>query len=333
MTICSQCVLDEKYPGIKFNEEGVCNYCTGEKKRAVSDDKRSEFELKFKDLIATHRDKGPYDAIVAYSGGKDSTYTMHLLKEKYDLNILAFTVDNWFFSDRAHTNIKNVIKAMGVDHINFRPKFNDYLDIIKASANNDMYSLKAMQRSSAICTSCISLVRYLSFQMAIEKSIPFVIFGMSPGQAPIATSVVKTNSKMIRQSQKSILESLKKYTGDIASRYFLSEEHFKQEEKFPYSINPLAFYDYNEENIYEIIKQYNWEKPKDTDANSSNCLLNAYANKKHYERYKINPYAYEVAGLVRNGAISRAEGLKRLGEDNSGSSVLISVEEIIDNRK
>jgi len=332
MKICTHCVLDENYPGIKFNENGVCNFCAAETKRSdVSDNKRNEYEKKFKDLIGTHRNKGSYDAIVAYSGGKDSTYTMHLLKEKFDLNILAFTLDNWFFSDRAHTNIKNVIKAMGVDHINFRPRFNDYLEIIKASANNDMYSLKAMQRSSAICTSCISLVRYLSFQTAIEKSIPFVIFGMSPGQAPLATSVVKTNPKMIKQSQRSIYESLKEYAGDISARYFLSEEHFKQEDKFPYSINPLAFYDYNEDDIYEIIKQYDWEKPKDTDANSSNCLLNAYANKKHYQRYKINPYAYEVAGLVRNGAISRVEGLRRLGEDNSGSKILISIEDIINN--
>ncbi len=330
MKICTRCVLDENYPGIKFDQKGVCNFCTLGKKQSVVDEKRREFELKFEALIDEHRNRGSYDALVAYSGGKDSTYTMHLLKEKYDLKMLAFSFDNWFFSERAHTNIKNVVKSMGVDHVTMRPKFNDYLDIVKASANNDIYSAKAMQRSSAVCTSCISLVRYLSLQMAIEKSIPMVIFGMSPGQAPLATSIVKTNPKMVRQSQKSICESLSKYTGDVTARYFLSEEHFKQEDKFPFNVNPLAFHEYVEEDIYACIKQYGWARPKDTDANSSNCLLNAYANQKHYERYKINPYAYEVAGLVRSGAIPRAEGLERLGEVNAGGRVLISVKEIVD---
>jgi hypothetical protein len=203
---------------------------------------------------------------------------------------------------------------MEVDHINLRPNYKTYKGIINTSANADLYSAKAMQRSSAICTSCISLVRYVCFQIAIEKNIPFVVFGMSPGQAPLATSVVKTNSEMMQQSQKTIYDALHQRLGNAISPYFLSEKHFSQKDSFPYSINPLAFNDYNEEHILELIQDFGWRKPDDTDANSTNCLLNAYANKVHEERYGINPYAYEIAGLVRSGAISREEGLIRLKE-------------------
>ena len=314
MHICNKCVLDENFPGIKFNDDGVCNYCLMDKPLHVQEEKKQTFLTKFEDLINEHKGKGLYDALVAYSGGKDSTYTLYLLKEKYKLNVLALTFDNWFFSERAHTNIKNVVRAMAVDHITLRPNYKTYKAIINASANNDLYPPKAMQRASAICTSCISLVRFLSFQTAIDKSIPFIIFGMSPGQAPLATSIVKTNPQMIKQSQEATYMALHKNLGDAVKPYFLSENHFSQAERFPYSINPLAFNEYNEDKIIALIQQFEWRKPSDTDANSSNCLLNAYANEVHIKRYRINPYAYEIAGLVRTGAMNRDEGLQRLKE-------------------
>lgn len=314
MRICKKCVLNENFPGVRFDDDGVCNYCRMEKSPSSQEEKVQEFEAKFQDLIGTHKGQGNYDALVAYSGGKDSTYTLHLLKEKYGLSVLALTLDNWFFSDRAQENISNVVKAMGVDHINLRPNFQTYRKIVNASAHNDLYSAKAMQRASAICTSCISLVRFICFQTAIEKAIPFVVFGMSPGQAPLATSVVQTNPVMMRQSQTATYNALHAHIGDCIKPYFLNENHFSQTDRFPYSINPLAFNRYNEADILELIQQYNWRKPQDTDANSTNCLLNAYANKVHAQRYEVNPYAYEIAGLVRNGAITREEGLERLKE-------------------
>jgi len=319
MQICSKCVLDENFTGIKFDEQGICNYCRTEKPLPKQLEKKEEFEQKFLTLINEHKGKGLYDAVVAYSGGKDSTYTLYLLKEKYGLNVLALTFDNWFFSERAHINIKNFVRAMGVDHINIRPNFQTYKSVINASANNDLYSVKAMQRASSICTSCISLVRFICFQTAIDKSIPFVVFGMSPGQAPLVTSIVKTNALMMRQSQESTYKALHEHVGDAINAYFLTENHFGHNERFPYSINPLAFNEYNEEKIIELIQRFNWKKPEDTDANSSNCLLNAYANQMHIDRYHINPYAYEIAGLVRTGAMDREEGLIRLREKTDES--------------
>jgi len=323
MQICTKCVLDENFPGIKFDDEGVCNYCRTEKPLPKQQELKADYDNKFRALIEEHKGKGVYDALVAYSGGKDSTYTLHLLKEKYGLRVLALTFDNWFFSERAHTNIKHVVRSMGIDHINIRPAFKTYKAVINTSANNDLYSAKALQRASAICTSCISIVRFLSFQTAIDKSIPFVVFGMSPGQAPLATSIVKTNARMMRQSQEATYNALHQHVGDAIKPYFLSEAHFALEDRFPHSINPLAFNDYDEEAIIELIHQkYDWDKPDDTDPNSSNCLLNAYANEVHIQRYKINPYAYEIAGMVRNGVMDREEGLRRLKEKSSEQRII-----------
>jgi hypothetical protein len=42
--------------------------------------------------------------------------------------------------------------------------------------------------------------------------------------------------------------------------------------------------------------------------------MNAFANQIHQDQFGFHPYAFEMAGLVRMGVLSREEGLKRLNE-------------------
>jgi hypothetical protein len=46
----------------------------------------------------------------------------------------------------------------------------------------------------------------------------------------------------------------------------------------------------------------------------SSCLLNAFANQVHIERWGFHPYAWEIAGIVRSGGLSREEGLAKVSE-------------------
>jgi len=314
MQTCTKCVLNERFIGIRFDDEGICNFCRSAKSLEQQRSIRSKYEAKFQKLIEQNKNKGSYDCLVAYSGGKDSTYTLHLLKERYDLRLLAYSFDNWFQSDRARRNIRAVMGNMNVDHITVMPGFESIKKIVLGSMSEDMYSAKAMARASNICTSCISIVRSIGFRLAIEQEIPFLIFGMSPGQAPMATAVVKTNPQMLRTMQETLLRPLFDRLGDVIKPFFLEQRHFDKADYFPYSINPLAFVDYDEDVIYETADKYGWKKPDDTDANSTNCLLNALANQVHIDQVGVNPYAYEIAELVRAGCMTREQGLARLAE-------------------
>jgi tRNA(Ile)-lysidine synthase TilS/MesJ len=314
MQTCKKCVLNERFIGIRFDDDGICNFCHSAKSPQQQRTIKDKYEAKFRQLIEQNKGKGSYDCLVAYSGGKDSTYTLYLLQQHYSLRPLAYSFDNWFQSERAKRNIRAVLGNINVDHLTVTPNFESMKKIVLASMSPDMYSAKAMARASSICTSCISLVRFIGFRLAIEQEIPFLIFGMSPGQAPIATAVVKTNPQMLRTMQDMLLRPLSNKLGDIITPFFLEQRHFDKAEHFPYSINPLAFADYDEQLIYETAARYGWKKPDDTDANSTNCLLNALANQVHLEQFGVNPYAYEIAELVRSGCITREDGLARLAE-------------------
>lgn len=314
MQTCKKCVLNERFIGIRFDQEGICNFCRSAKSLDQQREIRGKYEAKFQKLIEQYKGKGSYDCLVAYSGGKDSTYTLHLLQERYDLRLLAYSFDNWFQSDRARSNIRAVMSNINVDHLTVMPSFESVKKIVLASMSEDMYSAKARARASNICTSCISIVRSIGFRLAIEQEIPFLIFGMSPGQAPMATAVVKTNPQMLRTMQETLLRPLSDRLGDIIKPFFLEQRHFDKADNFPYSINPLAFVDYDEDVIYKTADKYGWKKPDDTDANSTNCLLNALANQVHLDQVGVNPYAYEIAELVRAGCMTREQGLARLAE-------------------
>ena len=55
--------------------------------------------------------------------------------------------------------------------------------------------------------------------------------------------------------------------------------------------------------------------------NSTNCLLNSYANFIHIRDYGYNPYSLEIASLVREGFLSREEGVKKLSESGEDSII------------
>jgi tRNA(Ile)-lysidine synthase TilS/MesJ len=314
MKNCSRCVLPETFPTIQFDEEGVCNYCRSFKGGQPQEEIRKRYREKFEKLSDGNRGQGDYDALMAYSGGKDSTYTLDIFKNYFNLRVLALTFDHGFVSPYAIRNMKMLTDRLGIDHVIIKPNFNILKKIFTASINGNLYSKKTLERASTICTSCMSLVKFIALKMAIEKKIPFIGYGWSPGQAPVQSSVLKTSPAFIKASQKAILDPLYEKVGDGIMAYFLPSEYFEKSDRFPYNIHPLAFMDYEEEKIYRRIKELGWEPPADTDPNSTNCLLNAFANRVHQEQHGFHPYAFEIAGLVRMGVLSREEGLKRLNE-------------------
>src|SRR4030042_6525624 len=254
MRVCSICVLPETFPTIEFDHQGVCNYCRSFKGEEHQRELKKEYRERFLTLMKDHRGNGSYDVLMAYSGGKDSTYTLDVFKNHFGLRVLALTFDNGFVSPYAMKNMRTVVERLGIDHLIFKPDFEIMSRVFNISINGNLYSRKTLERASTICTSCMSFVKFISLKMALEKEIPFIGYGWSPGQAPVQTVVMKTSASFIQATQKAIYEPLYKKIGDGIKGYFLESRHFKLSDKFPYNVHPLAFLDYEEENIYRRIK-------------------------------------------------------------------------------
>ena len=154
LRICSNCVLPETFPGIKFDDRGVCNHCLQEEAALKkASETKAEYQKRFDELIRRIRGKAPsYDAIMAYSGGKDSSYTLKLLKERYQLRIVALTFDNHFLSPVSLENIRKVTNLLEIDHIRFTLPWPLMKSIFALTAREDIFPPPTLLRASSICT-------------------------------------------------------------------------------------------------------------------------------------------------------------------------------------
>lgn len=110
---CTKCILPSTFPYIKFDEKGVCNYCNNYKKKNQA---RPLDELRA--LVDPYRSKdGTPDCLVPFSGGRDSMYVMHVIKEELNLNPIAFTYDWGMVTDLARRNIARICGELGVENI------------------------------------------------------------------------------------------------------------------------------------------------------------------------------------------------------------------------
>lgn len=109
---CTKCILPETMPFIRFNEHGVCNYCTSYKKRNIPRPKEELFKL-----VEPYRRKNGMDCIVPFSGGRDSCYGLHLIVEELKMRPVTYTYDWGMVTDLGRRNISRMCAKLGVENI------------------------------------------------------------------------------------------------------------------------------------------------------------------------------------------------------------------------
>jgi hypothetical protein len=328
MKRCPRCALPETFPGIEFQEGGECNYCVyydlfDERRQVFKERLREEFEKVVAQVKREQR--SGYHCILCYSGGKDSTFLPHLLKTKYNLNTLAFTLDNGFISPQAFRNIAKVTEALGVDHVYFRPRANLVKVMFReALTNNNLFSKSLLPYANQCCLSCIATVLSTALKMGQEKRVPLVVIGFTPGQAADVgiESFMKTGSTMFFSREvnrddpvdfpKVIRDPLYEIVGEEVDQYLIKSQYLEEGESYPRVLYPYhAMVEYDEAQIFETIEQYGWVAPRDTDACSTNCRLNSVAIASHVNKRGYHPYIAEMSCLVREGKMSYEDAIAR----------------------
>jgi tRNA(Ile)-lysidine synthase TilS/MesJ len=266
----------------------------------------------FSQLLDQYKDRR-YQVIMAFSGGKDSTYTLKMIREKYQASILAVTFNNGFISESSLQNISLVTDYLGVDSLIVKYPAPKLLDAFKFAEDGKIFPPISLERASAICNLCIMFIKNMIYYEAMIRSIPIICFGWTPGQVGTAKPLIKLNYRTVSKVFDNVKSAIVKELGTGYEKYFLSSKFMEEnEERVPYLYYPFVKNSYNEAEIIEEIEKIGWKFPENTDGNSSNCLLNSYANQSHVERFGYNPYCFEISSMVRNGCMTRKEGAEKL---------------------
>lgn len=114
---CSRCILPETFPFIAFDVQGVCNYCRSYKPRYAGMhpvETRRDF---IRSLEHYRRAGHEPDVLVAFSGGRDSSYGLHLIKNEFGLKPVTFTYDWGMVTDLARRNVARICGQLGIQNI------------------------------------------------------------------------------------------------------------------------------------------------------------------------------------------------------------------------
>lgn len=109
---CTKCILPETMPFIRFDDNGVCNYCNNYKPRNKP---RPVEELIT--LVEPYRRSKGSDCIVPFSGGRDSSYGLHLIATELRMKPIAYTYDWGMVTDLGRRNISRMCARLGVENI------------------------------------------------------------------------------------------------------------------------------------------------------------------------------------------------------------------------
>lgn len=114
---CERCCIPLGYPGISFINQGGKLLCKECHDLINNEPDRDAISSHAKELFANIKGTGEqYDAIFAYSGGKDSTAALYSVVKEFGINVLVFNYDNGFKGKKVVENIRNVISDLGLDY-------------------------------------------------------------------------------------------------------------------------------------------------------------------------------------------------------------------------
>ena len=119
MRFCNRCLYPENHPyGMQFNELGLCMGCVvHEEKNSLDWDLRLN---KLKLIITNYKEKygnKTFDCIVPVTGGSDSYYTLHIVKNILKMNPLLVYYNSHYNTEIGIRNLANLTTVFDCDLI------------------------------------------------------------------------------------------------------------------------------------------------------------------------------------------------------------------------
>lgn len=321
---CTSCVLPTEYPGIEMNADGVCHHCREDQKvdylglRAL---KRDIDELLYR---YPNRE---YDCVLGLSGGRDSTYLLHILKEELGLNVLTFFVDHGLIPEHTRDNVHKITTELGVPLI-----------IDSHTTLTDCFPIQykawlkkpRVQTLSTLCMGCKSSIIRNFYRYAKEYNAPLLMLGWTPFEGarykmnlmrsdPRDRSILSYVSGYVKEvlknpslvmHPKAVATQLQEFMTFYGPYKSIQNRLFKKIEFKPFHRHLR----WEEKVVTETItERYGWQNFDGIVSSwRGDCLLGPIRQYLYHEILGYNDKAPHFSDLIRDGQLSREEALERL---------------------
>lgn len=324
---CSQCILPETMPLIAFDNDGVCNFCRTFKKITYKGKKALEQEIdRYMGGVKGKK------CIVALSGGRDSSFGLHYVKQVLGMNPIAYTYDWGMVTDIARRNQYRLTAALGVEHIivsadirkkreNIRKNVEAWLrrpniamvPLFMAGDKQAEYHAEQIKRQTGV-----NLMIYCRGNEFEDERFKFGYYGIFDGtpKGVLHNLSWKGKAKMALYYAREYIRNpwyINSSLFDTAFAYFSA--YLMPHKDFIYLWHYIPW---DEQTIVSTLKtRYGWETPNDTIATWR--IDDGTPPFYNYIYYKVQGFT-EHDGLrsnqIRQGVITREEALRLVREEN-----------------
>ena len=327
---CARCVISNQRPAstieyahnkdskkvtIAFDENGVCDACRAvEAKKSINWNQR---EAELKDLCDRFRSKdGSHDCIVPGSGGKDSFYAAHMLKYKYGMTPLTVTWAPHIYTEWGWRNFQRWIHR-GFDNWLCTPNGMTHRVITRLAVDNLFHPFQPF----------IIGQKAMAPKIAALRKIPLVFYGENEAEYgnPIEDNQKATRSwKYFTQDESKIHlggASIKELKEDYGLRKADLEPYLpanpKDLKRVGVEVHYLGYYlKWHPQGAYYYACENGDFEPAPERNPGTYSKYNSIDDKiddLHYfttfVKFGIGRASYDAAQEIRNGEITRAEGV------------------------
>jgi len=307
--ICIRCVCDDTFPAINFDDKGVCAYCRLQdildKEYPTGLEGERRLQVIVERMKAHGKDK-KFDCVTGISGGRDSTYTLWLLKKKYGLNPLAVHFNDGFGNPTAGENMQKACRTLGVEKRTITSDWRESKDLKIAFLKASVPELE--QGTDLGIASAL-------YGVAAKEDIKYVVIGQSfrtEGIAPLEWNFLDGRYlKKVHQMYGQV--ALRKWSpSDPGFNLSTSHMAYYLVWKGIRTVTPLYNLDYARNEAEEIIvSQLGWEN---TGAHYYDDLYQSLMTYILRVKFNIDRRKLNYAALVRAGQMTRDEALERISE-------------------
>jgi len=324
---CKKCILPETMPYIKFDKDGVCNYCHNYRPRNKPKPKEELFKL-----VEPYRRVGKkLDCIVPFSGGRDSCYGLHIILKELEMKPITYTYDWGMVTDLGRRNISQMCGDMGVENIIVAAD-------ISLKRKNITMNLKAWLKSPHLGMMAMLTAGDKHFFRHVESikkqtGINLNLWGVNP----LETTHFKTGFLGIKPDfeedkvySNGVIKQLRYHSKRFKAMaqspgYFnsslwdtLSGEYYRSFTKKEDYFHIFDYYQWNEDEVNTtLIDKYDWETAIDT--NTTWRIGDGTAGFYNYVYYTVAGFTEHDtfrSNQIREGHLTRERALELVADEN-----------------
>lgn len=335
MKRCIRCILPAAYPGARFNDQGVCNFCYSYKPKQYLGEKKL-FEEIAKILSAKKNRNSSYDCVVGVSGGRDSSYLLWYAVKRLGLKIIAYSADNCFVPKIAIQNMKKISNKLDTELVIEKTTY------MKRCLKHHLKAFVHRPSPAMIgvlCTGCKLGIDMGLKRFAENNNIPIVLSGGSP----LEVGAYKTGLLRVNPKDKSTSSFVKGYIREIIKNprwviypssvisQFKEFYHHYYKHTLKRSVSVISPYysylEWNEQKIMStLIAEIGWKHnpDKNTSTWKTDCHIAPLRKYLYKEMLNFNDIDDHLSALVRVGQLTRDEAMERLKIESAVPSNLLS---------